>query len=566
MSLRRFLLLLASAFVLCCAPIPEAVARPGGVPASHDGDLHGAPFPQAHSNVEESENFGPIIPMMIAGIFIAILVSLNNLIVSRAAGSAPEVIQNRDRSNQDDADDDLEQSLRELVSDDPDFSMIAFLDFAHALWQETRLRTGTPELQRLRPYYGLTAMERLAPAGFTADRQDPPGRNREDRIDEVVVRSLRVDRIVRRRFSGPSVGSALPVEVFRLVVVLEDSWRHVTSEGPLQRLFEDVKLVFERATGVRSKAPEGLFVVCCQSCGGTLPDELGERCPYCGQDYRSPGFNWHCTEVVQRTNEVLTFGGQVEREAAVDPGYRLPTLVSASLEDDLRKMERDEPDFRSRFGARAREVFERLYVCWDAADLEGMRPFLTERLLGTYQFWIEGYREAGLRNHLRGQRLLSMDLARITRDRWFDSVTVRIKSCCFNEVVEVATGRLVSGSPRYPHYHSEYWTFARSAVRAEAAPCACPRCGAAHVPMEAAFCAHCGSRIVVSTAAWVLSIVEQAGAVRQGHHAVEGTEKWRRLWPPMKRAVPPTASTERPKPFPGLHAEPEEHEKNRCHF
>lgn len=248
----------------------------------------------------------------------------------------------------------------------------------------------------------------------------------------------------------------------------------------------------------------------------------------------------------------------------MDPGYRLPTRVSSSLAGDLRAMEREEPDFRILFRDRAIEVFERLYASWDAADLEGMRALLTERLLGTYQFWIEGYREAGLRNHLKKQRLLSMELTRVERDRWFDAVTVRIKSSCLNEVADVATGRLVSGSRRYPQYHSEYWTFARPAVRSKDPPRVCPRCGAAHERPEAAFCAHCGSRIVVTNAAWVLSIIEQAGAVHSGLIVAIGTEEWRRLWPPKREVVRAPAPAPIPPPFPGLHAEPEEQDDSFC--
>jgi len=408
-----------------------------------------------------------------------------------------------------------------LLRDDPDFSRIAFLDFVHSLWQETLQSVGQPEFERLSPYYSEDMLNFLR-----EDTPMPPG----GRIVEVIIRGIRIADIVQSR--GLQEDGRDPGLRFRVIVELESNWRLRGPESEVKNLYQEVTLEFERSGGVRSKPPEQLSEVHCQSCGGTLPHErLGERCPHCGQDYGSPLFNWQCTRILRATEEETRFSSEILLEPLIEPGFRLPGRFATTLADLLAKLEREEPEFRSRLGRRAAEVFDGLFGCWNTNDLEGMRPFSTERLLGSYQYWIEGYREAGLRNELRDWKILSMELARIERDNWFDAVTVRLKASSFDATVAVETGLLRAGSMKFPRFFCEYWTFTRRRGQKGEGPGACPSCGASWTPSgEKAFCSHCGSRLVETTATWELAIIEQADSYRFGvSRPPDDDSSWRRL-------------------------------------
>jgi len=415
--------------------------------------------------------------------------------------------------------------LHDLVRDDPGFSRIAFLDFVYALWQETVLRTPRADLELLRPYFSTDAIDyiRLSHRAFATGSL----------IDEIVIRKIWVRNVCRLSASGTD-SSGRADDIFEIQLSLEGSYRIMTPAGDTERIFEEVELIFQRRVGVASKPPEKLFVVCCQSCGGPMSHEqLGETCPHCGQEYRSPLFNWHCSMVFRKAEERFDFGGQLEEESVVEDGFRDPVRVSPDLLSGLRELESGEPDFREKFRDWSCAFFNELYSLWNENNLEDMRPLLTERLLGTYRFWIEGYRRNGLRNLLKDWEIQSMELVLVERDRWFDVVTVRIKAACIDATIRESDQMLVSGSDEYPRYFSEYWTFCRSLAPFVAERLSCPRCAAALTREDQAFCDHCGSRIVRVTSDWKLALIEQADTYfLGGEEQLEETEQVRHLWPP----------------------------------
>ena len=419
--------------------------------------------------------------------------------------------------------------LAELARHDPGFSRVAFLDFVYALWQEALVHSPSPELEWLRPYFSVQAMDTL--------RAHSAGGH----VDEVVIRAIRIRDVQKTAVYDPGGGPTVVDWVFSITTEVETSYRITDPGGGVRRVFDVTNLTFERRAKVGSKPPERLFVVCCQSCGGPLfHEQLGENCPHCGQEYRSPLFNWHCTRVLRAPAAAVDFGGAIATEAVVEDGFRLPTRVDPGLTVAVGLFERREPDFRGRLQERAQVVFDDLFARWNQNDLEGMRPLISERLLGSYRFWIEGYREAGLRNRLKDWQVIRLELARLETDRYFECATVRFKARCLDATVRTGDAVLISGSDRYPRYFSEYWTFARRIETAQETPSGCPRCGAVLEQPEVAFCGHCGSRIVVTTQAWKLALIEQADAYFHGSEASgDSVDSWRALWPPSNSWPPP---------------------------
>jgi ferredoxin-thioredoxin reductase catalytic subunit len=103
-----------------------------------------------------------------------------------------------------------------------------------------------------------------------------------------------------------------------------------------------------------------------------------------------------------------------------------------------------------------------------------------------------------------------VELARITTDKWFDAVTVRVRATSIDYVVS-DDGDLVSGSRTKQRKYTEYWTLIRSVARKGAAGEAmvCPSCGGDLDINMAGHCAHCAVKVTTGEFDWVLSRIEQ---------------------------------------------------------
>ena len=144
-------------------------------------------------------------------------------------------------------------------------------------------------------------------------------------------------------------------------------------------------------------------------------------------------------------------------------------------------------------------------------QLAGVRPFLSDNLFEAQGYWVQAYKAAGLRNVSDEPKIIVTQLSRVTSDKHFDSMTVRVYAQCLDYTVD-ESGRQVGGSRTKPRQYSEYWTFIRG-VAASGAPRTddtCPNCGAgaSHVNMAGA-CGSCGVKITRGAFDWVLARIEQ---------------------------------------------------------
>jgi hypothetical protein len=155
-------------------------------------------------------------------------------------------------------------------------------------------------------------------------------------------------------------------------------------------------------------------------------------------------------------------------------------------------------------------VFREFHAAWTAQDLRRMRPFLSDTLLQTQQYWVETYQRAKLRNVTERPEIVTVHLARVVSDRFFDALTVRVFAQCIDYTVD-AGGRVVGGNKHAVRRYSEYWTFIRGSGRTgepRATP-ECPNCGAPLDIEMSGQCTHCKAHIASGEFDWVLSRIEQ---------------------------------------------------------
>jgi hypothetical protein len=374
-------------------------------------------------------------------------------------------------------------ALADVGSSDKGFSRVLFEDFLYALYAEVHAARGGGHLARLGPYLAERARNAL-------------GRWPADAVDGIIVgsatvRDVRVDPGTR---------------VVRAAVVFEANYTE-RSGGAEQSYYAHEEWALERAADTQSRPPDRARVIGCASCGAPLEKILGGSCRHCGAP-ASAAADWRVVDVDARREArgpILT--GTTEEE-----GTDQPTLVAPDVKERWAELCKRDPEVTwASFCARVEVVFQTFHRTWAAQELGDVRPFLSDLLFETQRYWIAAYKAQGLRNVTEDPTVVTTHLSKVTRDPYFDAVTVRVFATCKDYTVD-AHGAVVGGRRNEERRYTEYWTFLRSATRTGAAKTGsgCPSCGApvSSIGM-AGTCASCGVKVTSGDFDWILSRIEQ---------------------------------------------------------
>ena len=142
---------------------------------------------------------------------------------------------------------------------------------------------------------------------------------------------------------------------------------------------------------------------------------------------------------------------------------------------------------------------------------ESARPFVTDPIYQANRYWIDQYKQSGLRNRLDDIQITRVEPVKITLDAYFEAITIRIFAQML-DWTEDKQGKVVGGSNKKQRLFSEYWTFIR-AVGAPDRPLTSSNCPSCAAPLdqvnESGTCEYCGSRITGGDFNWVLSSIAQ---------------------------------------------------------
>jgi hypothetical protein len=136
---------------------------------------------------------------------------------------------------------------------------------------------------------------------------------------------------------------------------------------------------------------------------------------------------------------------------------------------------------------------------------------LSDAMYSTQSYWVSEYLRQKLRNVTENARISRIDLARVTRDAYFDAITVRIFASSLDYTLADATGAVVGGDRSKPRAYTEYWTLIRG--RGVKGPAKtepkCPRCAAPADVTVTGECKYCKAKVTSGSFDWVLSRIEQ---------------------------------------------------------
>jgi len=260
---------------------------------------------------------------------------------------------------------------------------------------------------------------------------------------------------------------------------------------------------------VRSKPPDQVGSFHCPNCGAPFQSAGGGRCDYCGQVVTDGRFDWsvQSIELLEQEDRPPALTGTTEEEGTDFPTVYHPEVAARRAQ----LLAADPAATDEAITARLRLIYDQLNAAWTNLDLKPIRPFVSDSLFEYLQYWIDAYRQQGLRNVLQGMHITKITLAKVVRDKHFDALTYRFWGTGRDTTVRQDNGQVVGGNPHADRAYSEYWTLIRGAgVRgAPTTDATCPNCGGPLSTNMAGDCEHCGAKITRGDFDWVLSKIEQ---------------------------------------------------------
>lgn len=377
----------------------------------------------------------------------------------------------------------VRHQLARLRDVDPAFSLVLFEDFLYTLYTEVRHAPGVGKLDTLAPYLSASVLAEMKAAP-------------QPLVSAVIVGAMRFTRV-----HGHMADVVVDVE---LEVNLT-----VTEGGKDATLYRVESWSLTRRANAPSRQPERARVIDCPGCGAPLSAVIAGTCSHCNQAVATADLDWRVTRA------------EVEKEERVPPaltgdvaeaGTDLPTVVDPDANRALEALgERDKSFSLPAFEQRVGLVFREFQVAWSAQELAHMRPFLSDNLFQTQQYWIDAYKKQGLRNVTENARIEGIELARIDSDAWYDAITVRVRATSLDYTLGDGGARVVAGSRDTERSYTEYWTLIRGASRTgpTRTELTCPNCGAPLDINMAGVCKYCQAKVTSGEFDWVLSRIEQ---------------------------------------------------------
>lgn len=379
----------------------------------------------------------------------------------------------------------IQEALHAIVAKDENFSFVIFEDFLYALFAEVHTARGKRKPALLRPYLREDVVRALELRGA-------------DAVEAIIIGAMRIEEV-----QGDAISHRVSVRV-RFVANYTER-----NEGQEQSYYVEELWRLSKNADAPSRAPDKARTIGCPNCGANLDKEIGDKCKYCGTPSDSDVHDWIVEDIAVEAREGR---GPLLHGTTQEVGTDLPSVVAADASTRFDQLKARDPAFTwVGFVNRIEATFNTFHKAWSSQDLAPVRPFLSDALFETQRYWVDAYKKQKLRNVTEDARVVTAHIAKVTSDKHYDAITVRIFASCIDYTLD-QEDKVVGGSKKKARSFSEYWTFIRGAkatgaARAEAA---CPNCGA---PVEkinmAGNCESCSTKVTTGEFDWVLSRIEQ---------------------------------------------------------
>ncbi len=373
--------------------------------------------------------------------------------------------------------------LEQLRSVDPEFSLVLFEDFVYMLYAA---------IHRARAL-GTAPLAAYLEPGLAAALVNPGLAD----VQGIVIGALRyVD------CSGPGPAG------IRVELELEANFVELSRSGQQQRLYVVDRMVLTRSATARSRPFARASKLDCPNCGAPLEALRGTECGYCREQVGFGRFDWMVLSLANQSRELR---GPLLTSDVAETGTELPTIADSAAPAHFQQLQQRDPALSwQTLTTRIAHVFNQLQAAWSGRDPLRIRPYVSDNLFQSMLYWIDLYLASRCRNVTENARIVRIDLAKVTSDKHYDAVTVRLFATSIDYTIS-DDGKLLSGSRSRPRTYSEYWTWIRGSARrgASRGDTACPNCGAELRIAMAGTCEYCRVKVTAGEFDWVLSRIEQ---------------------------------------------------------
>jgi predicted lipid-binding transport protein (Tim44 family) len=391
-------------------------------------------------------------------------------------------------------------NFKALRQRDPEFSIVLFEDFVFRLYAQAQQARAKPgEMAALAPYLHPRVRDALM-------AREPAGQE----ISNVVVGEMRVDEVDIPLQPTDADGSPTWITV-ELKITSNFTATDENGRSTTYYMVDDWKLA--RAYDVVSKPPDPTRRFPCPNCGAPFQSSDQQTCEYCGEVVANGRFDW----IVSWTNMLgLTAVPPALTGTVAERGTYERTIRAPDIDEAFAQLSTEDPGVTlDSLAARLSMIYDQLNQAWTERELESARPYVSDGLFDYLQYWIDAYKRQGLRNVLEEMTITQWTTAKLTRDKYFDALTVRIWGSGRDYTVN-DDGKVVGGTKNRVREYSEYWTLIRSST-ARGTPSTdkqCPNCGAPMAISMAGNCTHCDVHVTAGEFDWVLSKIEQDDVYR----------------------------------------------------
>jgi predicted lipid-binding transport protein (Tim44 family) len=494
------------AVVVAVLGLPEvAMARPGGGDSYSGGGGHGG-----GSSGGGGSDWGSIFELVywLLRLIVewpAVGLPLVALIIGYLLVSAYRQQQNKDWDSGPPVTLHQGTSLGNVQRLDPAFSQVVFEDFAFRLFSTAHRARHSPEaLATIAPYVSPDAQAALA-------ARAPIGQP----VVQVIAGAMRVYRanVPGAAPDFPDSHGRPQGRPRRVQIGIEYEANVMTAD---HTYYSVERWLFGRDATVHSKPPGISRTFPCPNCGAPWQAAQSgtQVCASCGKVVDNGRFDW----VVEQ----ISLASCDERPPTLttevpERGTDLPTYRQPDVDDTWVQLRHDDPQLTdAALEARLAMIYAQLNQAWTNNDLGPIRGLASDGLYDYLQYWIDAYRQQGLRNVLAEMRITRTTIAKVARDRYYNAITIRIWGTGKDYVIREPGGEHVRGSKRRDRAYSEYWTLIRSASRkgTPGAAAACGNCGAPLEVAQSGECEHCGAHVTSGEFDWVVSKIEQDDSYR----------------------------------------------------
>lgn len=426
----------------------------------------------------------------IIGIFLVIVV-----IVNANQNKTTTVYTDNDSDQEDYARlrEQAKYQLELLRSSDTNFSEMLFLDYVQLIFHKYYTEQGKPALKNLSPYF-MNAVT---------------GSRSMLQYKEIVINAMNI------------VGASNSNAGTEITVLIEANYTQMdaANASKSKRFLVEQEWTFFRQGGVQSLPPAKMQVLACPACGA--PDSFAgdTKCNACGTDITPSISQWAVMGTKTLYSDAYESDNLVSYEQEM--GTNDATIFDSSLNQQLHNFSLAHQisnlnEYLENFKAQlVIPTFKAIYTAWTNKTWNKTRHLVSDFLYETQNFWMQEYKNKGYTNHLKDIEVSQVQIAKVDRDAFYESFTVRIFASCLDYTTD-AEGATIGGDKNSPRKFSEYWTFIRRAgvetqKKDEWAIFAnCPACAAPLDKMGmSGECGYCSNKVSTGEFSWVLSRITQ---------------------------------------------------------